>query len=162
MCAVVEELERRALLASSADAARFLQDSLGQRLTGYLCGLKDVKQVGRWASGTAEPRDLAKLRLRTAFHAALLLVEAYGRETAASWFVGTNSVLDDEAPAWVLRHGEDIEALRLVVPAAKSAASAGLARRGEAAGYLSGRSGQDSRDGRTLPENPGVAHARKP
>lgn len=104
--------------------ARFLQETLGQQLTAYLSGLRDPKMVGRWAAGRVEPRELAKMRLRTAFQAARMIVEAYGEETARAWFVGSNTRLDDEAPAWVLRHADDPGDLRFVVPTARAFAGA--------------------------------------
>jgi hypothetical protein len=136
------QIETRALHAPVAEAADFLQRCIGQRLTAYVCGLKDSKTVGRWAAGVVEPRETARLRLRVAYHAALLLVEAYGPETATAWFVGTNGALADEAPAWVLRHGEDLDDLRAIVPAAKTAATAGLVHR-ESARFRRGRGYED-------------------
>ena len=68
----------------------------------------------------AEPRDGADLRLRYAFQAARLLVDAYGDRQAKAWFLGTNTRLDDEAPAYVLRGAETPEELRFLVPAARA------------------------------------------
>jgi len=122
------DFDKQAALTSNADAARFLQEHLGQRLTAYICGLKDAKTVGRWASGQVSPREGASLRLRLAFSAALGLVAAYGSETARSWFVGTNATLGD-SPAWLLRHGRDLDDLRMLVPVAREFASAGIEQR---------------------------------
>ncbi len=116
----VEEIERRAMVEKIDAIARFLQDNLGQKLTAYLAGLNDPKVVGAWAQGKARPRDLANHRLRCAFKVASMLVDAYGSETAKSWFFGTNTRLDDEAPAYLLRHGKVAEDFRLIVPAAKA------------------------------------------
>jgi hypothetical protein len=97
-----------------------LQELLGQKLTAYLAGLKDPKVVGLWAKKKAVPRDLPARRLRCAYQAALLLNDAYGPETTKSWFFGTNTRLDDEAPAYLLRHGKTPDDLRMIVPAAKA------------------------------------------
>lgn len=80
--------------------------------------------VGRWARGT-EPRDAPAMRLRTAFQATRMLAEAYGHRSAKAWFVGSNTRLDDEAPAWVLRCAQTPEDLRRLVPIARAFAGAG-------------------------------------
>ena len=115
-----EQIERRARLEKIDRIAAFLQEAIGQKLTAYLAGLKDPKVVGMWAQGKAMPRDLAAFRLRCAYQAALMLVNAYGKETAKSWFFGTNTRLDDEAPAYLLRHTKVPEDLRFIVPAARA------------------------------------------
>ena len=63
----------------------------------------DPKVVGKWRKGNP-PQPAAEFRLRTAYSAARMLVDAYGANTARAWFLGSNSRLDDEAPAWLLRH----------------------------------------------------------
>jgi hypothetical protein len=114
-------VEHEATVRDIAAVARYLQEQLGQQLTAYLSGLRDAKMVGRWASGRA---DTAKLRLRAAFQATRLVAGAYDAETAKAWFVGSNTRLDDEAPAWVLRHGTSPGDLRFVIPAARAFAGA--------------------------------------
>jgi hypothetical protein len=96
-----------------------------QRTTAYLSGLKDAKIVGRWAASRVRPRELSSFRLRTAYQAARLIIEAFGDQTAKAWFFGTNSQLDDEAPAHVLRHSGSPEKASAVVRAARSLAEAG-------------------------------------
>jgi hypothetical protein len=100
--------------------AAYLQEQLGQKLTAYLAGVNDPKMVGRWASGKAQPRDEREMRLRDAFKATRMLVEAFGAPTAKAWWVGSNTRLDDRAPAAVVRHADDPEQLRFVVPAARA------------------------------------------
>ena len=99
-----------------------MQEHLGQQLTAYLAGLRDPKMVGRWASTThkTEPQPLKLYRLQAGYQAARLLSAAYGDSTARSWLFGTNTALDDEAPASVLRHGETPEDWRHVMRAAKT------------------------------------------
>lgn len=108
-----------------ADIAAYLQEHIGQRPTAYLSGLKDAKTVGQWAGGQVAPRSLASLRLRHAYQAIRLIVEAFGDETAGAWLFGMNSHLDDEAPAFVLRHCELPEEITPVVRAARSFAELG-------------------------------------
>src|SRR4051812_31035629 len=130
--------------------AAYLQAQLGQKLTGYLAGVNDPKMVGRWAAGKAQPRDEREMRLRDAFRATpprwvarwaagraqprderkmrlrdasratRMIVDAFGPPTAKAWWVGSNTRLDDRAPAAVVRRAAEPEALRFVVPAARA------------------------------------------
>jgi len=112
-------VEQETLTLAVSRIARYLQDHLGQKITAYLSGLDNAKTVGLWISEESEPRDPAKTRLRYAYQAARLLIEAYDDETAKAWFFGCNLLLDDEAPAYLLRHGTTPDHLRLIVPAAR-------------------------------------------
>jgi hypothetical protein len=94
-----------------ADVAKYLQDTLGQRLTGYLAGVEDHKAVGAWAGGEREPRPAAEERLRTAFHIFHLLQDEESPHTVRAWFVGLNPQLADESPATAIREGRFREAL---------------------------------------------------
>ena len=100
--------------------ATYLQQQLGQKLTAYVAGVTDPKMVGRWAAGKARPRDEREMRLRDAFKATRMLVDVFGPATAKAWWVGSNTRLDDRAPAAIVRHAADPEALRYVVPAARA------------------------------------------
>jgi hypothetical protein len=100
--------------------AAYLQAQLGQKLTAYLAGVTDPKMVGRWAAGRARPRDEREMRLRDAFKATKMIVEAYGPTTAKAWWVGSNTRLDDRAPAAIVRRAADPDGLRFVVPAARA------------------------------------------
>jgi hypothetical protein len=113
-------LEHEATTLDISKIAAYLQTHLGQKITAYLAGLDNAKTVGLWISGNVAPRDLPKTRLRYAYQAARLLTEAYDDETAKAWFFGSNTLLDDEAPAYVLRHGTTPDDLRLVIPTARN------------------------------------------
>ena len=102
-----------------AEIATYLQLHLGQKLTAYLSGVSEPKTVGRWAAGRTRPRDERELRLRDAFKATRMLVDAFGTSTAKAWWVGSNVRLDDRAPAAILRYAADPEARQSVVPAAR-------------------------------------------
>jgi|tagenome__1003787_1003787.scaffolds.fasta_scaffold20953126_3 hypothetical protein len=112
-------VEREAATAEFADVAGWLQDHLGQQLAAYVVGLRDPKVVGKWRRG-GHPRATAEFRARTAYVAARMLVDAYGETTARAWLLGSNSRLDDEAPAWLLRHAEEPGDVRFLVPAARA------------------------------------------
>src|SRR3954464_12609407 len=100
--------------------AAYLQEQLGQKLTAYLAGVTDPKMVGRWAAGKAQPRDEREMRLRDAFKATRMLVAAFGVQTAKAWWVGSNTRLDDRAPAAIMRGATDPDMMRFVVPAARA------------------------------------------
>lgn len=117
----IEEIYQEAVRTPMKEVAQYLQSVLGQKLTVYLSGLNDPKVVGMWSSGKVEPREMSQIRLRHAYLAARILVYAYGEETAKSWFIGTNTRLDSEAPAYVLRYAKTLDDLQPVVPAARSA-----------------------------------------
>lgn len=115
-----QEIERESVVLGIAEVAGYLQNTLGQKITAYLSGLNHAKTVGAWASGKGEPRDLPQTRLRYAYRATRLLIEAYDTETAKAWLFGSSTLLDNEAPAYVLRHGKTPDDLRMVIPAVQS------------------------------------------
>jgi hypothetical protein len=110
------------------EIARFLREHLGQKSTAYISGVNDPKMVARWIAGRSTPRDHPQRRLREGYQAARLLTGVYGDETAKAWFFGSNTRLDDEAPAYVLRHAMSWEDLRPIVPAARAFVRGGTAR----------------------------------
>ncbi|HZE30219.1 MAG TPA: hypothetical protein VE198_02135, partial [Actinoallomurus sp.] len=75
--ALDEDVARQVILAATSELASYLQEHLGQKLTGYLAGLKDSKSVGQWAKGSSEPPAITRERLRAAFHATRLFLTAY-------------------------------------------------------------------------------------
>jgi len=118
-------VERESNTASVAEITAFLAEHLGRQATAYIAGVKNAAQVAKWIDGDTPPRgQLTRLRLRDAYRAARLIVSAYDDATAEAWFFGSNSRLDDEAPAWILRNARSLDDLRMVVPAAKAFARA--------------------------------------
>ena len=106
--------------ASIGEVARYLQEHLGQQLTAVLSGVRNPKTVGRWISGRAEPPFVREVRLRSAYDAARLIVEAVGADSARAWFLGSSPFLDNTAPALVLHDAKTLEECRHIVPAAIS------------------------------------------
>jgi hypothetical protein len=77
--------------------------------------------VGRWAAKKGEPRSAATdMRLRYAYEVTRLIADAYGPATARAWLFGSNTRLDDEAPAYLLRYAETPEEVRFIVPTARA------------------------------------------
>ena len=121
---VPEQVSDDAARLPISEIAQFLQEHLGQRMTAYIGGVTDPKMVSRWIARQNAPRDEAQRRLREGYQAVRLLVSAYGDETAKAWLFGSNTRLDDQAPAYVLRHASSWEDMRFVVPAARAFAGA--------------------------------------
>jgi hypothetical protein len=118
--AFVEEIERETSTEGIASIARYLQDQLGQKTVAYLAGIRDPKMVGRWAAGKNSPAEMTTLRLRAAFEITRLLSAAYNAETAKAWLFGSNSRLDGEAPAYLIRYANSWDDLRPIVPTARA------------------------------------------
>jgi hypothetical protein len=115
-----EQVSDEAALLPIQDVIAYLQEHLGQRMTAYISGVKDPKMVHRWIARQNLPRDESQIRLREAYQATRLLVDAYGDETAKAWLFGSNAELGSQAPAYMLRQARDWEDLRSIVPAARA------------------------------------------
>ncbi len=85
------------------------------RVVAYIGGVKSSRSVSTWAEGASTPGEADQQRLRNAFYAASLLRESYD----------ANPALNDQAPAQVLREGDQMKAARDVITAAKSFAHIG-------------------------------------
>ncbi|UUW88694.1 hypothetical protein [Pimelobacter simplex] len=85
-----------------------LCDLLGTKLVAYLSSVADTRTVRAWADFAADsaPPDELIERLRVAYQAATLLSENDTASVIQAWFQGRNPLLDDIAPARVLRDGE--------------------------------------------------------
>jgi hypothetical protein len=120
----IQTIEDEATKLGPSEQARYLQQHVGQAITAYVCGLDDQKMVGKWARGTARPRGIRPVKLHQAYVAVRLITETFGATTACNWLFGSNSRLDNRAPAWILRHAAGFDDMEAVVPVAKTFASA--------------------------------------
>ena len=102
-----------------------LREIIGARLVAYIGGVMSTMPVSAWARGTEAPDEAERERLRHAFHVAALLRERYDAITVQSWFKGRNPSLNDDAPAHILREGNQLEGARDVIAFAKSYANIG-------------------------------------
>jgi hypothetical protein len=107
-----------------AEIAGFLQRQLGQKLTAYVGGIRDPKMVGKWIRRDSRPHDMVSVRLREAYKAVRMIVESYSADTAKAWLTGSNTRLDDQAPAMILRYAESFEDCLTIFPPAKAFAGA--------------------------------------
>jgi hypothetical protein len=120
------DLEREALTLQPDALASWLQAHLGQNIAALAAGLADPKAIGQYAAGATRPRSAVLWRMRHTYQAARLLADAYGDVTAKSWLLGTNSLLDDRAPALVLREANEPAGIAAVVPAARTFVAGGF------------------------------------
>jgi hypothetical protein len=96
---------RQSVEMTIADVATYLQDAVGQKLTGYMANVKDFKVVGKWARGEQEPHPASQERMRLAYRVFHYLQDAESTHTVRAWFVGLNPQLEDESPATAIREG---------------------------------------------------------
>jgi hypothetical protein len=65
------------------------------RMTAFLTGLSDAKQIGRYALADGpEPRAVIAQRLRHGYKIVRMISDAYDAETAKAWLFRTNTRLD--------------------------------------------------------------------
>jgi hypothetical protein len=98
--------------------AEFLGEHLGEDVTAYLSGIEDPEMVRAWALGQAQPGPEEMSRLLVAYEATQCLSEILGDVMIRSWFFGMNPLLQDRAPAYILRYLEG-EERHLVLSAAQ-------------------------------------------
>lgn len=101
--------------------ARFLQDALGQKLVAYIANVSGPRTVARWVANERNPGTNAEERLSVAFYIFRLLRDVESSHVVRAWFAGLNPLLDETAPATVIREGRFQEA----VAAAKAFVSDG-------------------------------------
>lgn len=94
---------RKAMARPIAEIVDALQQCLGQELTAIIAGVRDVKQVGRWARGEHRPQPKAETALRDAYQIVQVLLAHEEEETVRAWMRGMNHLLDNRAPALVIR-----------------------------------------------------------
>jgi hypothetical protein len=98
------------------EAAAYLQETLGDRITAYLAGLPDTSALAASVRDEADANVAG--RLGEAYRAVRAIADTYDARTAQSWLFGTNSFLDDAAPIEVLRAADRAEVLNSVRAAA--------------------------------------------
>lgn len=89
--------------ATAAAMAAQLDNLFGRRVTTAILGVVDSTAVGLYAAGRAAPPPAVDAVLRATFHAVKLLEQVESAETIRAWFEGMNPLLDDQAPASLIR-----------------------------------------------------------
>ncbi|MFC4604433.1 hypothetical protein [Rhodococcus kronopolitis] len=111
---------------SQAELVTELRELLGAKLVAYLGKVKETRAVRQWADGTRTiGNDVDVERLRIAYRAARLVTERDTPQVAQAWFQGLNPILDDRAPALLLREGDLADVGPLVLAAARQFAAVG-------------------------------------
>jgi hypothetical protein len=119
-----DRLDRDAAVLSPGELAAYLQAQIGQRMTAFLAGVADAKQIGRYArTGGPIPRAAVANRLRHGYKVVRMITDAYDAATAKAWLFGTNTRLDDQAPIELLRVADSPEQFTAFVRAARQLAS---------------------------------------
>lgn len=78
-----------------------LQPVLGDRLIALAAGVRDVGLISEWGAGKQIPQKDQEWRLRLTSKAICVLASE-SPETIRSWFIGTDSILGNRAPAIVI------------------------------------------------------------
>ncbi len=75
---------------------------IGRKLTAYVGGVRDVREIDRWLVGEAIDED-QESRLRLTFRVVNILLEKDTPEIVQSWLIGFNPELGDRVPLRLLR-----------------------------------------------------------
>jgi hypothetical protein len=111
---------------TQAELVTALREMLGARLVAYLGKVKETRAVRQWAEGTRTiGNDTDVERLRIAYRAAKLITARDTAAVAQAWFQGLNPILDDRAPALLLRDGDLADVGPRVLAAARQFAAVG-------------------------------------
>jgi hypothetical protein len=121
--AVVEQIDDTTNRISIQEIAAALRDRLGQRITAYLVGAADPKQIATYARG-GNVSDVRSRRLREGFKVVRMIETTYDTDTAKAWLFGTNVRLDDQAPIEVIAGATKTEQFADVRRAARQFANA--------------------------------------
>jgi hypothetical protein len=93
--------------SSMADLAFELQNILTQRLTAYIVGLSDGRDIGRYARRERKPHSGTDAKLRELYNLVSMMKKKEHPETIQIWFLGKNPDLEDRSPANVLHESFD-------------------------------------------------------
>lgn len=115
-----ELAHEKAMRIDFSDAVGLLKELLGAPLVAYLGSVKETRAVNQWAAGERGCSADTERRLRLALQVALMVDAADGSDVAQRWMVGMNPILDDEAPARLIREGDVEDVGPQVIGAARS------------------------------------------
>lgn len=97
-----------------------LRAVLGAKLLAYIGGVESTSVVREWADGATQIDPLVVERFRLTYRLARVLTERDTAAVAQTWFLGRNPELDDQPPAWLLRHGDITDIAPKLLAAANS------------------------------------------
>lgn len=92
---------------SPAELVGALRPLLGDRLVAYLGRVKETRAVRAWADGSRHIAGVETVeRLRIAYRIARMICDQDSPEVVQAWMQGLNPLLDDRAPALLIRDGD--------------------------------------------------------
>lgn len=115
-----------AVRMTPAELVTALRPILGDRLVAVLGHVQETRAVRQWADGErkiSSPETVERLRL--AWRIVQLICERDTPDVAQAWMRGLNPLLEDRAPALVLREGDLAEVGPQVLAAAREFAATG-------------------------------------
>lgn len=111
---------------SPSELVSALRPLLGDRLIAYLGRVKEARAVRGWADGTRQIAGAETVeRLRIAYRIARMICDRDSPQVVQAWMQGLNPLLDDRAPALLLRDGDIGESGPDVLAAARQFVSVG-------------------------------------
>lgn len=84
------------------DLVARLVDAIGRKLTAYVGGVRNVREVDRWLAGDAIDAE-QESRFGLALRVVDILLENEPPEIVQSWLIGLNPGLGDRVPLRLLR-----------------------------------------------------------
>lgn len=93
--------------SSTSDLAQELQNLLTQKLTAYIVGLADGRDIGRYARNERKPHSGTGTKLRELYNLVSMMKNKEDIETIQVWFLGRNPSLGDLSPARLLHESFD-------------------------------------------------------
>jgi len=104
---------KESVMLNSAAVTSYLLEALGQRITTVGVGMKDARQIRRWAEGDL-PRESNEERLRLLYRIGRMVEIVYDQETARSFLRSTSPALGDRAPIEAIAENDAQAALDAV------------------------------------------------
>jgi hypothetical protein len=101
----LQSVYQRTLHLSGEEMVRELSETLTDGLIGYIVSVSD-RAVRSWVSGDHKVRRADVTKLKVALTALRILSGAEKPSVILRWFANTNPILDEGAPAEMLRNGE--------------------------------------------------------
>ena len=105
------EAHQKAVAFEVKDIARYLQETLGQKLVAYMAGVADPKRVGRWAKARKHHGPTPNAGSERPSRSSTCSSPRTARMSARAWFIGMNPQLGDDSPAEAIHDGRLKEAL---------------------------------------------------
>lgn len=95
--------------------AAYLQKRLTQRLTAYIIGIADGRDIGRYSRNQTKPHEKQRKKLFSLYELLETTLKDENDSMIQLWLQGRNSELSGDAPARVLRNAffENFDSVKL-------------------------------------------------